>query len=59
MMGVPISMLLSGEVRHRIALTGQGIASIDDDFSERDAKNVVQLPKRGLKWFEERGRGDR
>lgn len=36
-----------------IEQTGQGIAYIHDDFSERDAKNVVQLLKRGLKRFED------
>lgn len=36
-----------------IEQTGQGIAYIHDDFSERDAKKVVQLLKRGLKRFED------
>ncbi|MBB4263565.1 hypothetical protein [Bradyrhizobium sp. CIR3A] len=44
------------DLRNRTAnieQTGQGIAYIHDDFSERDAKNVVQLLKRGLKRFED------
>lgn len=32
---------------------GQGIAYIHDDYSDRDAKNVVHLLKRGLKQFED------
>jgi len=44
------------DLRNRTAnikQTGQGIAYIHDDFSERDAKSVVQLLRRGLKRFED------
>lgn len=44
------------DLRKRTAnldLTGQGIGYIHDDFSERDAKNIVQLLKRGLKRFKD------
>jgi hypothetical protein len=36
-----------------IEQTGQGIGYTHDEFFERDAKNVVQLLKRGLRRFED------